>query len=47
MMPVLTGENKNLERQEMFWEWRQEYAARVGDWKLVENAEPRGPFKDF
>lgn len=37
MLPVLTGENPNLVRREMFWAWRDQYAARLNDWKLVYN----------
>ncbi len=89
ILPLLEGE-KDMERKEMFWEFRSEYAARVGDLKWIKseranglfdlsddtgekndlsekkkndltmmeerfrqwqtemnNAEPRGPFKDF
>jgi arylsulfatase A-like enzyme len=35
MVPLLTGEDNNLERTEMYWEFREEYAARVGDWKWL------------
>lgn len=88
ILPLLTGE-KNMARNEMYWEFRDDYAARTGDIKWVnskrgnglfdlsddpgekndlseneedlnrikekfsqwqremENAEPRGPFKDL
>lgn len=89
ILPLLTGE-KNIEREEMFWELRGDLAARVGDMKWsksqranglfdlsadiaerndlseknpeqlkkvkdrffmwqneMQNAEPRGPYKDF
>jgi len=42
IMPLLTGEDKNLERQEMYWEARDKFAARVGNWKLVDNINERG-----
>ena len=42
MMPVLTGEDKNLERQEMYWEAREKTAARIGNWKLVDNIDAKG-----
>jgi arylsulfatase A-like enzyme len=42
MMPVLSGENSSLEREEMFWEAREKYAARVGNWKLVDNIDNKG-----
>lgn len=35
MLPVLLGEQKSP-RTEMFWEWRGQRAARVGDWKWIE-----------
>ena len=37
MLPLLTGENNDLERDNMYWEFREEYAARVGDWKWVKS----------
>jgi len=42
MMPLLTGEEKDLERQEMYWEARDKIAARVGSWKLVDNIDANG-----
>ncbi|MCK4853449.1 MAG: sulfatase-like hydrolase/transferase [Bacteroidales bacterium] len=42
MMPALTGEDKNLTRQEMFWESREKHAARIGNWKLVDNIDEKG-----
>ena len=89
ILPLLTGE-KNLEREEMYWDFRGEFAARIGKMKWIKtpgggglfnlsedigekndlskkdpemnsvmitkfnkwknemnNAEPRGPFRDF
>jgi len=42
IMPVLTSEDKNLERQEMYWEARDKIAARIGNWKLVNNIDAKG-----
>lgn len=42
IMPLLTGEDKNLEREEMYWEARDKMAARVGNWKLVDNIDNKG-----
>jgi arylsulfatase A-like enzyme len=42
MMPVLSGENKDLEREEMYWEARDKIAARIGNWKLVDNIDEKG-----
>ena len=42
MMPVLSGDNKDLERQEMYWEARDKTAARIGNWKLVDNIDAKG-----
>jgi len=42
IIPVLTGEDKNLERQEMYWEARDKIAARIGNWKLVDNIDAKG-----
>ncbi len=42
MMPVLTGDNRNLERQEMYWEAREKIAARIGKWKMVDNVDAKG-----
>lgn len=42
MMPVLTGENRKLERQEMYWEAREKIAARIGKWKMVDNVDAKG-----
>jgi len=38
-MPLLRGENKSLQRTKMFWEGRERYAARIGNWKYVYNAK--------
>lgn len=43
MLPVLRGEEKSP-RTEMFWEWRGQRAARVGDWKWVESSRGGGFF---
>lgn len=37
MLPLLTGENNDLEREDMYWEFRDEYAARVGNWKWIKS----------
>lgn len=37
ILPLLTGENKNLKRENMYWEYREEYAARVGSWKWIKS----------
>lgn len=37
ILPLLTGENNDIEREEMFWEFREEYAARVSDWKWIKS----------
>jgi len=42
MMPVLSGENKDLAREEMYWEAREKMAARIGNWKLVYNIDEKG-----
>jgi arylsulfatase A-like enzyme len=42
MMPVFSGEDLSLERQEMYWEARDKIAARVGNWKLVNNIDAQG-----
>lgn len=42
IMPLITGADKNLERQEMYWEARDKIAARVGNWKLVDNIDVKG-----
>jgi arylsulfatase A-like enzyme len=42
MLPVLRGENTAMERTEMYWEFREKYAARVGKWKLVNNLNKKG-----
>ena len=43
MMPVLTGETSSS-RKEMFWQRRNDKAARVGNWKWVESAKGNGLF---
>ncbi len=42
MLPVLSGEDKDLERQEMYWEARDKVAVRIGIWKLVDNIDEKG-----
>jgi arylsulfatase A-like enzyme len=39
MLPVLRGEESSP-RKEMFWEWREQRAARLDNWKWVSN--PKG-----
>jgi len=41
MLPVLRGEVKSP-RKEMFWQRRDDKAARVGNWKWLESARGRG-----
>ena len=36
ILPLLTGE-KDLARDEMFWEFREEYAARIGNMKWIKS----------
>ena len=43
MMPVLTGKTTSP-RDEMFWQRRNDKAARVGNWKWVESAKGNGLF---
>lgn len=43
MLPVLRGD-KPSPRTEMFWEWRGQRAARVGNWKWVESGRGGGFF---
>jgi arylsulfatase A-like enzyme len=43
MLPVLQGKT-DAERTEMFWEFRGDQAARVGDWKWVQSAKGNGLF---
>jgi len=42
MMPVLSGENNDLQREEMYWEAREKIAARIGSLKLVDNIDAKG-----
>jgi len=42
IMPLLTGEDKDLEREEMYWEARDKIAARIGNWKLFNNIGEKG-----
>jgi arylsulfatase A-like enzyme len=42
MMPLLSGEDKSIEREEMYWEARDKFAARIGNWKLVDNIDKKG-----
>jgi arylsulfatase A-like enzyme len=41
MLPLLTGE-ENLQRDEMYWEFREEYAARIGSLKWHKSDRGRG-----
>lgn len=41
MLPVLAGKTSSP-RQAMFWEYRGEKAARVGNWKWIESDKARG-----
>ena len=43
MMPVLTGKTASP-RKEMFWQRRNDKAARVGNWKWVESTKGNGLF---
>lgn len=43
MLPVLQGKAKS-QRKEMFWQRRNDKAARVGNWKWVEASNGRGLF---
>jgi len=43
MLPLLTGE-ENLERKEMYWDFRGEFAARVGDMKWIKSRRVNGLF---
>ncbi len=43
MMPVLRGEQPSP-RCELFWEWRNQQAARVDDWKWVASGREGGLF---
>jgi len=43
MMPVLTG-NIESPRNDMFWQRKNDKAARVGNWKWVESAKGNGLF---
>jgi arylsulfatase A-like enzyme len=44
IMPLLEGDKKDLERTEMYWEAREKYAARIGNYKLVNNIDQQGFF---
>lgn len=41
MMPILRGEAKSP-REEMFWQRRDEKAARIGNWKWSDSAKAKG-----
>lgn len=43
MTPVLAGEQKSP-RREMFWQRRDDKAARVGNWKWVKSSRGSGLF---
>lgn len=42
ILPLLTGKDTTLERNEMYWEAREKIAARVGNWKMVDNIDEKG-----
>lgn len=44
ILNLLTGKEKNLQREEMFWEFRGQQAARVGDMKLIKSSKANGLF---
>jgi arylsulfatase A-like enzyme len=46
MLPVLRGD-KPSPRTEMFWEWREQRAARVGKWKWLESPKGGGSLFDL
>ena len=43
MLPVLEGRGASP-RKEMFWQYREEKAARVGQWKWIESGRGNGLF---
>jgi arylsulfatase A-like enzyme len=43
ILPMLKGE-KIMERKEMFWDFRDEYAARVGNMKWIDSKKVKGLF---
>jgi arylsulfatase A-like enzyme len=43
ILPLLTGE-ENLERKEMYWNFRGEFAARVGNMKWIKSHRANGLF---
>ena len=43
MLPVLQGK-KGVDRSEMYWEFRGDQAARIGQWKWVQSAKGNGLF---
>ena len=43
IMPVLTGQQESP-RKQMFWQFRFEKAARIGDWKWVQSRKGSGLF---
>ncbi len=43
ILPVLRGD-KPARRTEMFWQWRENRAARVGNWKWVDGSKGSGLF---
>ena len=43
LLPVLEGKRKS-ERKEMFWEFRDEFAARIDQWKWVRGKKHVGLF---
>jgi arylsulfatase A-like enzyme len=43
LIPYLTGENKNLPHDRLFWRFAQQWAIRMGDWKLEKGPERGAP----
>ncbi len=43
ILPLLTGD-KNLERKEMYWDLREDFAVRVGDLKWIKSKRVNGLF---
>jgi arylsulfatase A-like enzyme len=43
LLPYLTGENKAVPHDRLFWRFGQQWAIRMGDWKLEKGPERGGP----
>ena len=43
LLPFLTGKNKHAPHESLFWRFGPQWAARVGDWKLVQGPEVTTP----